>query len=209
MNKAKVKGGFLIFGIILAVLAIPATIISYATYFAWDSQMEGRTYKVVFEKDSKLYDTAIYEISIAFDRGTNDDQFYLSTFNYLGDLIALSYNDYVIEKTDNPFFAGNIRVINSLKYYEQQTKYSSPKDSYQVYKFYDQNHNEIFAYDPTTESDYVVRIRPTFPMFSKRKYYIGVKQNYLNATKVLKEKLNKNLKIRTDDVNKLLILWFE
>lgn len=203
------KSGLLAPVIISTVLIISVVGLSYLFYFAWDSQIEGRTYKVAFEKDGKIYAVAIHENNVAFDNGTGNDQFYLNSFSYLGNLIALSYGDYVIDKTENPFFAGIIRATNTLKYYEQQTKYSNPKDSYQIYIFYDQNRSQIFSCDPQTENEYVVKIRPTFPMFSKQKYTMGAKQSYLNATKFLKDKLNKTLKLRTDENSKLLILSFE
>ena len=209
MNKAKRKGGFLIIAIILAVLAIPFGILLYSSYFAWDSQFEGNNYKVAFEKDSKLYELGISGNSFAFDKGTSNDQLYLNSPYYLAELIALSYDDDKIEKTVNPFFAGTLSSQNQKKYFDQQTKYSTPKESYQSYIFYDQNRQQIFEYEATTENEYIVKIRPTFPMFSKRKYNIGAKQSYLNVTKLLKEKLNKSLKIRTDETNKLLILSFE
>lgn len=209
MKKAKAKGGFLIIGIILASLTIPVGVILYTTYFAWDNQFEGNPYKVALEKDGKFYELNLQGNSLAFDKGTSDDQLYLNSPYYLAELIALSYDEYKVEKTDNPFFAGTIRSQNQKKYFEQETKYSTPKDSYQSYKFYDQNRQQIFSYDLGLEDEYVVKIRPTFPMFSKRKYGIGAKQSYIKASKLLKDKLNKNLKVKTDEANKLLILSIE
>ena len=209
MNKAKAKGRFLIITIILAILAIPFGILLYSSYFAWDSQFEGNNYKVAFEKDSKLYELGINGNSFAFDKGTNDDQLYLNSPYYLAEIIALSYGDYENGQTDNQFFAGKISSQHQKKYFDQQTKYSTLKDSYQSYIFYDQNHQPIFEYEATTENEYIAKIRPTFPMFSKRKYSFGAKQSYINVTKLLKEKLNKSLKMRTDETNKLLMLSFE
>lgn len=208
MKKAKGKGGFLIIGIILASLTIPLGVIFYTTYYAWDSQFEGNPYKVAFEKDGKLYELNLQGSSLAFDKETSDDQLYLNSPYYLAELIALSYGEYESGKTDNPFFAGTLRSKNQRKYFEQETKYSTPKDSYQSYKFYDQNRQQIFSYDLGFEDEYVVKIRPTFPMFSKSKSTIGNKQSYIKVTKLLRDKLNKNLKIKADEANKLLILSF-
>lgn len=209
MKKAKGKGGFLITGIILASILIPAGFFLYINFFAWDSQFEGNLYKVAFEKDGKLYDLNLQGNSLAFDKGTSDDQLYTNTPYYLAELIALAYDEYKVEKTDNPFFAGAVRPQSQRKYFEQETKYSTPKDSYQSYKFFDQNSQQIFSYDLGFEEEYVVKIRPTFPMFSKSKYSIGSKRSYIKLTKILKDKLNKNLKIKTDEANKLLILSFQ
>jgi hypothetical protein len=208
-NKAKAKGGCLIIGIILAALSIPAVILSYTQYFAFDSQIEGNPYKIAFEKDGQLYELGSMGSSLAFDHGTADDQLYTHTPYFLGELISLSYHDFEVAKTDNPFFAGTIRHKQTGKYIDQQTKYINPKDSYQSYTFYDQNRNPILAYEPETENEYVVKLRPTFPSFSKSRYSIGRMRDYLNATKLLREKLNKNLKVRLDEANKLLILSFE
>ena len=205
----KAKGGFWVTAIIFAILMIPLGIVLYTTYFAWDSQIEGNPYKVALEKEGKIYELSLNGNSLAFDKGTSDDQLYLNSPYYLAEIIALSYDDYKVEKTDNPFFAGTIRTQNQRKYFDQQTKYSTPKDSYQSYTFFDQNRNQIFSYELGFENDYVIKIRPTFPMFSKRKYGIGAKQSYIKVTKLLREKLNKNLKIKTDENNKLLILNFE
>lgn len=196
--------------LILGMLAIPFGILFYTLYWAWDSQFEGSPYKIALEKDGKLYELNLQGNSVAFDKGTSDDQLYLNSPYYLAEFIALSYGENDIEKTNNPFFAGTIRSKNQRKYFEQETKYSTPKDSYQSYKFYDQNRQQIFSYDLGFEDEYVVKIRPTFPMFSKRKYSVGwTKPSYIKVTKLLKDKLNKNLKIRTDEDNKLLILSFE
>jgi len=208
MKKAKFSPlvAILTFG----MLAIPVGILFYTLYWAWDSQYEGSPYKIALEKDGKLYELNLNGNTLAFDKSTGDDQLYLNGPYYLAEIIALSYGDQQIDKTDNPFFGGKISTPNRLKYAEQETKYSTPKDSYQSYKFYDRNRQQIFSYDLGLEDEYVVKIRPTFPMFSKRKYSVGsTKQSYIKVTKLLRDKFNKNLKIRTDEANKLLILSFE
>ena len=205
MKKAKTKaGGFLVIALILGVLAIPAAIISYVSYFAWDSQLEGNAYKVAFEKEGQLYELKNSGTTLAFD-----ENLYTSSPYFLGETISLSYQDLDFAKTDNPYFAGKVNPRNVNKYFEQKTRYINPKDSVESYTFYDQNRNKILAYEPETENEYVVKIRPNFPSFSKSKVMIGNKQDYLNVTKLLKEKLNKNLKIKADETNKLLILSFE
>lgn len=208
MKKPKLNAVAII--VALGTLAIPFGIMFYTLYWAWDSQFEGNAYKVALEKDGKLYELNLNGSSLAFDKGTNDDRLYIQGPFYLADIIALGYGNLRIDKTDNPFFAGKVSANNTNNYYERETKYSSPKDSYQSYKFFDQNRQQIFSYEPGLEDEYVVKIRPTFPMFSKRKYSIGgTKQSYINVTKLMKDKLNKNLKIRTDETNKLLILSFQ
>ena len=212
MKNGKKNGNRVLFIIItiFVVALLPAVgILSYTQYFAWDSQFEGDPYKTAFEKDGKLYEMNIQGNSLAFDKETSNDELYLKSPHYLGELIALSYENQDIDKTDNPFFAGKIAAGNAKNYVEQETKYSTPQDSYQSYKFYDQNSNQIFAYEPGNENEYVVKLRPTFPSFSKSRVGIHNKPDYLNATKILREKLNKNLKIKADETNKLLILSFE
>jgi hypothetical protein len=207
MKKAKTKanGVFFLIAFILAVLAIPAGIISYVLYFAWDSEIEGNAYKVAFEIEGQLYELKNSGSGLAFD----DENLYANAPFFLGELISLSFQDFDVAQTDNPFFAGKVNPRNVNKYYEQKTRYINPKDSVQSYTFYDQNHNQILTYEPETENEYVVKLRPTFPSFSKSKVRIGDKQDYLNVTKLLREKLNKNLKIKADETNKLLILSFE
>ena len=196
--------------LILGTFSIPFVILFYTLYWAWDSQIEGKDYIAAFEKDGKLYEFGnINARSLAFDRGTSDDQLYLNNPNELAELIAISFKDYNIEKTDNPFFAGKIRVSNWGNYLNTEQKYSSPKEFSTIYTFFDKNGKQIFTYQPETDNEFVTKLRPTFPMFSKRKYNIGAKRDYLNLTKILKAKLNQTLKIRANDTNKLLILSFE
>ena len=202
------KARIIIGAIILMMLALPFVFVSYALYFAWDSQQSGEFYKPAFEKDGKLYDLNTDGNTLAFDGGTREDHLYLNSMYNVGRFIALSYDDYDINKTDNPFFAGVIAFKNN-KYHEQETKYRTPKDSYEIYRFYDQNRNLIFAYEPEMQSEYLIKLRPTFPAFSKRKYGIGSKREYLDATRLFKAKLNKKLRFRTDETNKLLVIWFE
>ena len=210
MKKGSDKPLIVIAAIILAVAAIPVAILSYTMYFAWDKQQSGEFYVPAFEKDGKLYELRAMSSSLAFDaNGTGDDHLYLNSPYLLGELICFAYDEYEIIKTDNPYFAGMMRPKNNFKYYEQETKYRNAKDSFQSYKFYDDKRNLILAYEPETENEFAVRLRPTFPAFAKRKYNIGSKREYLDATRILKEKLNKNLKIRTDEANKLLMLRFE
>jgi hypothetical protein len=209
MKKGSDKPIFVIAAIILAVAAIPVGIISYTSYFAWDRQQSGEFYKPAFESDGKLYELRMQPTTLAFDSGTLDDHLYLNSPYDLGELIALSDGAFEIEKTDNPYFAGKIRSLNNGKYYEQETKYRNPKDSFQSYKFYDASRNPILAYEPETANEFVVRLRPTFPAFAKRRYNLGSKREYLDATKIFKLKLNRNLKIRADEANKLLVLKFE
>jgi hypothetical protein len=209
MKKGSDKPIFVIAAIILAVAAIPVGIISYTGYFAWDAQQSGEFYKPAFETGGKLYELRMQPTALAFDSGTSDDHLYFNSPYDLGELIALSDGAFEIEKTDNPFFAGKIQSTGNGKYYEQETKYRNPKDSYQSYKFYDRNRNLLLAYEPETANEFVVKLRPTFPAFAKRRYNIGSKREYLDASRILKAKLGKNLKIRTDEANKLLILKFE
>jgi hypothetical protein len=209
MRKGSNKSLVFIIAPLLTVLAVPVGILSYVLFFAWDSQQSGEFYKPAFEKDGKLYDLNMQGNSFAFDDSkTGEGHLYLNSMYTLSEIIALSYGDYDVIKTDNPFFSGAV-VFRNNKYYERETKYQNSKDSYLIYKYYDENRNLFFTYEPEIESEYVTKLRPTFPAFSKRKYNIGIKRDYLNATKLLKAKTNKNLKIRTDESNKLLIIRFE
>jgi hypothetical protein len=208
MQKKKKYSGIYLVAILLVIFSAPFIFLSYILFFAWDSQQSGEFYKPAVEIDGKLYEVNMTGTSLAFDGSKSENHLYLNTMSDLSKLTAISYGDYEVKKTDNPFFAGAIAPKNN-EYYEQETKYRNPKDSYQAYKFYDQNRNLIFAYEPELQSEFLIKLRPTFPAFSKRKYGIGSKRDYLNATKLLKVKLNKNLKIRIDEANKLLIFWFE
>ena len=210
MKKKKESNipAFVIGAVILTVIVLPFAIVSYALYFAWDSQQSGEFYKTAFETNGKLYDLKMQGSALAFDSGTGEDRLYLNTPYYLSELIALSYGDFEVRKTDNPYFAGTL-TVTSHKYREQEAKYRNPKDTYEVYRFYDRDHNLIFAYEPEAENEFVVRLRPTFPAFAKRRYGISSKREYLDATGILKTKLGKNLKIRTDETNKLLIFRFD
>lgn len=196
--------------IVGTVLLVPAGVVSYVLYFAWDSQRSGEFYKIAFERDRKLYELNVQGSSTAFDIGTGNDHFYLSSAFFLGELIALSYGDFAIAKTDNPFFAGRADFGgSSKKYSESETKYIDARTSFQSYRFFDRDRNQIFAFEPGIQSEFVQKIRPTFPMFAKRRYSIGAKQDYVDVTKLLEAKLGKKLKFRLDDDSKLLILSFE
>lgn len=204
MDKDQKKNIFWFILISLTVLAFMAGIFSYFNYFAYDNQLEADTFTMALEKDGKLYNLDNFqESSFAFD-----DELYALSPHYLAELVALSYGDYEITKTDNPFFAGNIRSKNQNKYLDQQTKYASPKESYQSYTIYDQNRNQIFAHEYGMEGEYVVWLRPNYPWGDARKRYFD-KREYLNLTKLLNDKLNVNLKLRMDEANKLLILSFQ
>jgi hypothetical protein len=209
MKKGSDKPLIVLAAIILGVLAIPVGIISYTGYFAWDSQQSGEFYKPALEMDGKLYELRTQPYGTAFDRGTREDHLYLNSPPDLGELIAIGSGDYELDTTDNPYFAGKIRARNNANYYEQETKYRNAKDSFQSYRFYDRNRNLIAAYEPETPNEFVLKLRPTFPAFAKRRYGLGSKREFLDATKIFRAKLNKNLKIRTDETNKLLILKFE
>jgi hypothetical protein len=210
MKKESNKPVIVLAAIILTIVAIPLGFLSYTLHFAWDSQQSGEFYVPALEIDGALYELRVPPTALAFDAGgTPDDHLYTNSQPFLGELIAVSYGDYEIEKTANPYFAGRVRPKNNGDYFAQETKYRNAKDSYQSYKFFDQNRNPILAHEPEAPNEFVVPLRPTFPAFAKRRYNLGGKREYLDATAVLKAKLNKNLKIRTDETNKLLILKFE
>jgi preprotein translocase subunit SecD len=205
MDKSQKRNLIWFIVILLAGLAFMAGIFSYFNYFALDNQFEADTYTFALEKNGELYKLEKFqESSFAFD-----EQLHTTSPHYLAELAALSYDDHEITKTDNPFFAGNISSKNLKKYLDQQTKYTNPKESYQSYTFYDQNRNQIFAYEPETQSEYTVKIRPNYPSSDPKRNRFFDKREYLNLTKLLKDKLDKNLKIKTDEENKLLILSFE
>lgn len=204
MDKDQKKNLFWFIGLFSAGLLLTAAFVSYFVYFAYDNQFEADTYTIALEKDSKLYKLEGFQDgSFAFD-----EDLYTLSAHYLAELVALSYNDYEITKTDNPFFAGNISSKNRNKYLDQQTKYASPKKSYQSYTIYDQNRNQIFAHEYGMENEYVVKLRPNFPSSSAKRRYFD-KREYLNLTTLLKDKININLKLKTDEANKLLILSFQ
>lgn len=178
--------------------------VSYFVYFAYDRQMEADTYMMALEKDGKIYQLGnLQESSFAFD-----DELYTLSAHYLAELVALSYGDYEISETDNPFFAGNIRNKNLNKYLDQQTKYANPKESYQSHTIYDRDRRQIFAHEYGMENEYVFWLRPDFPSDDAQRRRFD-KREYLNLTRLLKNKLNVNLKLKTDEANKLLILSFE
>jgi hypothetical protein len=208
MKKESSKGLIVIGAIILACLSIPVGIISYTSYFAWDSQQSGELYKPAFETGGKLYELKMQGGTLAFDEGEAEDHLYLNSPYSVGEFIALAYGDFRIEKTENPYFAG-IVAFNNNKYHTDETKFRSPTEKYYVYTYYDQNRAPIFTYEPETESEFVQKLRPTFPAFSKRKYSIGNKRDFIDVTKLLKAKLGKNLKVRADEANKLLVISFE
>lgn len=204
-TKSRKKNLFWFIVCFLSALAFAAGITSYVTYFAYDSQFEADTYTFALEKDGKLYKLeGFQESSFAFD-----ERLYTNSPYYLSELAALSYDDYEITKTDNPFFAGTVRSKNLKKYFDQQTKYASPKESYQSYIFYDRNRNQIFAHEPGMESAYVVTLRPNYPSGDRRKNRFLDKREYFNLSELLKDKLDKNLKIKTDEENQLLIISFQ
>src|SRR5688572_24755900 len=152
-KKEKKTGLFIILAFVLAVLAIPFSLISYQLYFAWDSQQSGEFYKPAFETGGKLYELNMQGNILAFDEGEAENHLYLNSPYSLGEFIALSYGDFNVEKTENPYFAGAV-AFRSNKYHEDETKYRNPKDKYYVYKYYDQNRNLIFTYEPETESEF-------------------------------------------------------
>ena len=208
MKKEGKSGIIIILAFVAAVLAIPFALISYPLYFAWDSQRSGEFYKPALEKDGKLYELKMQGSTLAFDAGEAENHLYTNTPYDVGSFIALAYDDFKIEKTDNPYFAGAIS-FGSNKYHQDETKYRNPTEKYFVYTYYDQNRNPIFTYEPEMESEFVVKLRPTFPAFAKRKYSIGNKRDFIDVTKLLKTKLGKNLKVRADETNKLLVFTIE
>ena len=210
MKKAKVKTKtiFLLLAGLAAVFLLPLALFWFLDSYMWDSQIAATPYKIAFEKDARLYESDIQSAALAFDNGTGDDHLYLNTFSYLGDLLAISYGDFQIVQTDNPFFAGKMKSNGGKKFFEQQTKYINPKDSYQAYIFCDQNRNQIFVYEANVPNEFVSELVPRMPSFFEGSYKTGSRE-YVDATRLLKEKINKTLKIKADDTNKLLILSFE
>jgi hypothetical protein len=197
-----------------ALISLGATffaiaICSYVSYFMWDSQIEGNPYKVAFEKDGKLFDSNILGESVAFDRYETENHLYLNSFGNLAVIIAFSYEDFQTAKTDNPFFVGKIVPGDLTKYYETKSVFRDAKNSYQSYQFYDKNHNQILAYDADIKNDYIFKLLPTYPALSKNGRRFIYKKDFVDVTKLLKEKLNRTIKIRLDETNKILIANFD
>jgi hypothetical protein len=208
VNKQVKKSQISVFiGLAGFLVAIVAS--SYFLYFMWDSQIEGNPYKVAVEKGDKLYEVRLFGSDFAFDQKKAENHLYLNSFVNLADLIAIGYGDYQTEKTENPFFAGKIVNVDLVKYIQTNTEFSNAKDSYQTFIFYDQNRNQILNYNPNIQNDYVPKLLPTYPAFSKnsnRNYIFS--RNFVDVTKLFKEKLNLTINVRVDDSNKLLIISF-
>lgn len=192
-----------------AAIGIPVALMTWFWFFAFDSQWEGNKYQIVVERDGKLLETNLHGNYFAFDSGTAKDELYAVEPSVLGNLIAIGYGDYDVEKTDNPFLGGKVVARTASRYQKSDTKYRNIRDSIAIFKYSDKAGKEVFVYDPDVPSEFVFYLRPTFPAFSKGKYSIGDKRRFLNVTRLLAAKLGQKLSIRTDAESKLLILKFD
>lgn len=125
-------------------------------------------------------------------------------------LFQLAYGQYELKPSkENPFMDGRIHyTMDHPDYVRQEKKYKNANDYSQLQHYYNQQEQVIYTYNPEGRLDktYVRSIITTGMTRSSGRSSSLVKDNYINISKLFKDKLGITIKLDVDEDNKIVTL---
>lgn len=195
--------------IISAVIAIIAVGIFLGTLFGLFQRQEVfDSYQVAYESDGNLYEVSpIVSSDIGIDKKSENKNMYfrVNSYPHIEYLFRTAYKQYEIDKGKAHTGKLDYRVADNA-YVTQENEYRSGNDTFKTYSVHNKVGQEIYRYDPrkTSTDPYIIRIKPTVLQgYNDQKN--SSNDDFLNVTKLFKEKLNKKINIKINHQKKLII----
>ncbi|WP_163651777.1 hypothetical protein [Listeria sp. PSOL-1] len=213
MQFIKKKRNIIVISAIIAMIAIGVFL---GTLFGlFQKQEVFDEYQVAYENNGKLYEVSpIVGSDIGIDKKNNSKNMYfrINSYPHIEYLFRTAYKQYEIDNTvKHKKYDGKLdyRVADNA-YVIQENMYRTGSDTFKTYAIHNKVGRKVYHYDPreTSTDRYIVRIKPTILQgYNNQKN--SSNDDYLNVTKLFKEKLNKNIKVKINHQKRLVIFSME
>jgi hypothetical protein len=169
-------------------------------------------YKLAIEVKDKKYDAwPLISSSTAIDKkGDNRQLYYQAEGSGIEYLFQLAYGQYELRPSkENPFLDGGVHyTMDHPEYVREEKQYENASDYTELTHYYNQQEQIIYTYNPEAKLDktYVRSIITAGMTRTTGRSSRAVKDDYINISKLFKDKLGVNVKVDVDEDNKIVTL---
>lgn len=169
-------------------------------------------YKLAIEVKDKKYDAwpLISSYTAIDKKGDNRQLYYQAEGSGIEYLFQLAYGQYELRPSkENPFLDGGVHyTMDHPEYVREEKQYENASDYTELTHYYNQQEQIIYTYNPEAKLDktYVRSIITAGMTRTTGRSSRAVKDDYINISKLFKDKLGVNVKVDVDEDNKIVTL---
>ncbi|MBU9706343.1 hypothetical protein KSP24_05300 [Paenibacillus sp. AK121] len=200
-----------IFILIIGVICVPAYFIM-SSFGLFQNEKVLVHYKLALEVKGKKYDAwpLISSYTAIDKKGDHRQLYYQAEGSGIEYLFQLAYGQYELKPSkENPFLDGEIHyTMDHPEYVREEKQYENANDYTELTHYYNQQEQVIYTYNPEASLDktYVRSIITAGMTRTTGNSSRPVKDDYINISKLFKDKLGVNVKVDVDEDNKIVTL---
>ncbi|MDQ0048827.1 hypothetical protein J2T18_003127 [Paenibacillus polymyxa] len=200
-----------IFILIIGIICVPAYFIM-SSFGLFQNEKVLVHYKLAIEVKDKKYDAwPLISSYTAIDKKGDDRQlYYQAEGSGIEYLFQLAYGQYELRPSkENPFLDGGVHyTMDHPEYVREEKQYENANDYTKLTHYYNQQEQMIYTYNPEAKLDktYVRSIITAGMTRTTGSSSRAVKDDYINISKLFKDKLGVNVKVDLDEDNKIVTL---
>ncbi|MDY8044825.1 hypothetical protein UY416_00770 [Paenibacillus polymyxa] len=200
-----------IFILIIGIICVPAYFIM-SSFGLFQNEKVLVHYKLAIEIKDKKYDAwpLISSYTAIDKKGDNRQLYYQAEGSGIEYLFQLAYGQYELRPSkENPFLDGGVHyTMDHPEYVREKKQYENANDYTELTHYYNQQEQIIYTYNPEAKLDktYVRSIITAGMTRTTGRSSRAVKDDYINISKLFKDKLGVNVKVDVDENNKIVTL---
>ncbi|AIW42053.1 MULTISPECIES: hypothetical protein [Paenibacillus] len=200
-----------IFILIIGIICVPAYFIM-SSFGLFQNEKVLVHYKLAIEVKDKKYDAwpLISSYTAIDKKGDNRQLYYQAEGSGIEYLFQLAYGQYELRPSkENPFLDGGVHyTMDHPEYVREEKQYENANDYTELTHYYNQQEQIIYTYNPKAKLDktYVRSIITAGMTRTTGRSSRAVKDDYINISKLFKDKLGVNVKVDVDEDNKIVTL---
>lgn len=200
-----------IFILIIGIICVPAYFIM-SSFGLFQNEKVLVHYKLAIEVKDKKYDAwpLISSYTAIDKKGDNRQLYYQAEGSGIEYLFQLAYGQYELRPSkENPFLDGGVHyTMDHPEYVREEKQYENASDYTELTHYYNQQEQIIYTYNPKAKLDktYVRSIITAGMTRTTGRSSRAVKDDYINISKLFKDKLGVNVKVDVDEDNKIVTL---
>ncbi|MGR6128521.1 hypothetical protein [Paenibacillus sp. SER-28] len=200
-----------IFILIIGIICVPAYFIM-SSFGLFQNEKVLVHYKLAIEIKEKKYDAwpLISSYTAIDKKGDNRQLYYQAEGSGIEYLFQLAYGQYELRPSkENPFLDGGVHyTMDHPEYVREEKQYENANDYTELTHYYNQQEQIIYTYNPEAKLDetYVRSIITAGMTRTTGRSSRAVKDDYINISKLFKDKLGVNVKVDVDENNKIVTL---
>ncbi|WDM21735.1 hypothetical protein [Paenibacillus polymyxa] len=200
-----------IFILIIGIICVPAYFIM-SSFGLFQNEKVLVHYKLAVEVKDKKYDVwpLISSYTAIDKRGDSRQLYYQAEGSGLEYLFQLAYGQYELRPSkENPFLDGGVHyTMDHPEYVREEKQYENANDYTELTHYYNQQEQVIYTYNPEASLDktYVRSIITAGMTRTTGNSSRPVEDDYINISKLFKDKLGVNVKVEVDEDNKIITL---